>query len=170
MNVIPMVDIMFLLLLFFMLTADFGGRELEEVKLADGKSVAEDKQDEAKGRMNLNIFHTPTTKNDGPVVCADFDADRVCHDSGHWNIAIRGKRYGSDSLETWAKDQAYWYKKEKQGMDDVKAKDFTLPCELRIMVRCDSRAPFQFPQLVMEKMGKAAIYKIEYGAAAPTKK
>src|SRR4029453_14009511 len=31
MNVIPMVDIMFLLLLFFMLTADFGGRELEEV-------------------------------------------------------------------------------------------------------------------------------------------
>ena len=66
MNVIPMVDIMFLLLLFFMLTADFGGRELEEVLLSRGASIKEDKQDEAKDRVNINVFHTTTVKDQEP--------------------------------------------------------------------------------------------------------
>lgn len=170
MNVIPMVDIMFLLLLFFMLTADFGSRELEEVKLVEGKTIKEDKQEDAKGRMNINIFHTPTTKAQGPVSCSEFDNDRPCHQQSHWNIAVRGKRYGSNSLEEWAKREAYYYKKEKQKMSEADAKNNQVPTEMRVMVRCDARAPFMFPQLIMEKLAVAGIYRLEYGASEPAKK
>lgn len=170
MNVIPMVDIMFLLLLFFMLTADFGGRELEEVTLVTGQTIKEDKQEDAKGRANLNVFHTPTVKSQGPINCNDYDSDRACHDVGHWNIAIRGKRYGSVSLEQWAKDQAYWHKKDKEKKSEADAKNPQVPTDLRVMVRCDKRAPFQYPQLIMEKMALAGIYKLEYGASEPPKK
>jgi hypothetical protein len=171
MNVIPMVDIMFLLLLFFMLTADFGGRELEEVKLASGQTIKEDKQEEAKGRINVNIFHTPTTKNSGTVVCNDYDADRSCQDLGHWNIAVRGTRYQSnETLEQWAKDQAYEHKKYKEGKSEADAKNPQVTTDLRVMIRCDMHAPFSYPQLLMEKMALAGIYKLEYGAAEPAKK
>ncbi|MFN0207117.1 MAG: biopolymer transporter ExbD [Planctomycetota bacterium] len=173
MNVIPMVDIMFLLLLFFMLTADFGGRELEEVTLASGVTIKEDKQEEAKGRINLNIFHTPTNSEGGgpSVKCVDYDAKRACQDTGHWNIAVRGKRYETnEKLEQWAKDEAYWHKKEKESKSEADAKNPQIPTLLRVMIRCDMRCPFQFPQLVMEKMAVAGIYKLEYGASEPPKK
>jgi len=168
MNVIPMVDIMFLLLLFFMLTADFGARELEAVELAAGKTIKEDKQEEAKGRMNLNVYHTPTKMESGAVTCGDFDAMRPCREDSHWNIAIRGKRYGSTQLETWAKDEAYKQKK-KDGKSEKEALDPLTTTELRIMIRADLRAPFRFIQEIQEAMAQAGIYKLEYGAAEPKK-
>lgn len=165
MNVIPMVDIMFLLLLFFMLTADFGSRELEKVKLAEGKTIKEDKQEEAKNRLNVNVFHTITTKDNGTVSCVDFDSEKPCQDIGHWNVAIRGRRYGSKQLEEWAKYQAKIHKKEKEKKTDAEAENPQVPTDLRVMIRCDTRAPFKFPQLLMEKLATAGIYKLEYGAA-----
>lgn len=169
MNVIPMVDIMFLLLLFFMLTADFGGRELEEVMLATGKSIKEDKQDEAKDRVNMNIFHTPTTKESGTVTCPDFDAKKACRDVTHWNIAVRGKRMGSKQLEQWAKDKAREHKKFKEHKSDKDADDPMVPTELRVMIRADQRVPFKFVQVCQEKLATSGIYKLEYGAAEPSK-
>ena len=47
-NLIPMIDIMFLLLLFFMLGADMGQRELEEVMLPKAASMKEDKENKEK--------------------------------------------------------------------------------------------------------------------------
>ena len=44
-NLIPMIDIMFLLLLFFMLGADMGQRELEDVILPKALNVKEEKGD-----------------------------------------------------------------------------------------------------------------------------
>ena len=38
-NIIPMVDIVFLILLFFMLGADMGQRELEEVVLPQAEAA-----------------------------------------------------------------------------------------------------------------------------------
>jgi biopolymer transport protein ExbD len=170
MNVIPMVDIMFLLLLFFMLTADFGGRELEEVLLSRGASIKEDKQDEAKDRVNINVFHTTTVKDQGTVECPDYDAKKPCRNDSHWNIAIRGKRYGSQELESKAKDLARDFKKFKQNMSDAQAADTKIPTELRVMIRADMRVPFKFVQVCQEKLATAGIYKLEYGAAEPDKK
>ena len=169
MNVIPMVDIMFLLLLFFMLTADFGHRELEEVDLAHGQTIKEDKQEEAKGRANINVFHTVTKASTSAVKCPAFDAGQPCRELSHWNIAIRGNRYGSDQLSQWAKDEAYDHKLQFEKRTEAEARNPKVPTELRVMVRADRRAPFQFVQVVMEQLGAAGIYKLEYGAAEPKK-
>jgi biopolymer transport protein ExbD len=166
MNVIPMVDIMFLLLLFFMLTADFGSRELEVVELPSGKTIKEDKMEEAKGRMNINIFHTPVT-GDSAIQCPAFEAKQPCREVSHWNVAIRGRRYGSKQLEQWALDRAYEHKKLKEGKSEAEARDKNVPTELRVMIRADWRAPFQFIQAVMERLSAAGIYKLEYGASEP---
>src|ERR1041384_7764609 len=62
-NLIPMIDIMFLLLLFFMLGADMGQRELEEGMLPKAMSMKEDKENKA------------------------------CRDDAHWRTGIKGKDY-----------------------------------------------------------------------------
>jgi biopolymer transport protein ExbD len=159
MNVIPMVDIMFLLLLFFMLTADFGGRELEEVNLAHGKSIKEDKQEEAKDRLNVNIFLYPPASEGGDV-----------NNDANWHIAIRGKRMGSKQLEQWGKDKARDHKLYKENMSAKDADDPMKPTALRVMIRADRKVPFKFVQVVQEKLALAGIYKLEYGAAEPEKK
>ena len=58
-NLIPMIDIMFLLLLFFMLGADMGQRDIEEVQLPKATSIREDKEAEKKGggRLTVNVLH-----------------------------------------------------------------------------------------------------------------
>src|SRR5215467_1546861 len=77
-NLIPMIDIMFLLLLFFMLGADMGHRELEDLMLPHAKSIKEDK--EAKGeqeRLTINVHHRD-------VRCPAYDSERPCRDRSHW--------------------------------------------------------------------------------------
>jgi biopolymer transport protein ExbD len=159
MNVIPMVDIMFLLLLFFMLTADFGGRELEEVNLVEGLSIKEDKQDEAKGRLNINVFLHPPASEGG-----DVTKDQ------NWHIAVRGKKMGTKQLITWAKTSAREHKKFVEHMSDKDADDPTKSTNLRVMIRADKDVPFKFVQVVQECLSQAGIYKLEYGAAEPAKK
>src|SRR5258705_11018816 len=71
-NLVPMIDIMFLLLVFFMLSADMSNRELEEVVLPKALSVKEDKandkKDESAKRLTVNVYHKPR------VVCAEYDS------------------------------------------------------------------------------------------------
>src|SRR6185295_4907175 len=85
-NLIPMIDIMFLLLLFFMLGADMGHRELADVVLPKATSTKEDK--ESKGqkidRLTINVYHSD-------VPCTAYAAQRICRESGHWRIGVRAK-------------------------------------------------------------------------------
>src|SRR5690242_5693248 len=87
-NLIPMIDIMFLLLLFFMLGADMGHRELEEVMLPQAQSIKEDKEvkGQQKDRLTVNIYHRYSNE----VQCAAYAASRTCREAGHWRIGIRG--------------------------------------------------------------------------------
>src|SRR5258705_13787491 len=87
-NLIPMIDIMFLLLLFFMLGADMSQRELEDVILAKADQVKQESKLKAEnegGRTTVNIFH----KHQTGFTCAAYDAHQVCRENDHWLIAIR---------------------------------------------------------------------------------
>src|SRR5436190_1539696 len=94
-NLVPMVDIMFLLLLFLMLSADMGQRELEEVMLPKANSVKEDKESK-KGvdndRLTVNVYHDPY------VHCAPYDlaqkgGNEICREEKHWKVGVKGKDY-----------------------------------------------------------------------------
>src|SRR5437870_8595879 len=87
-NLVPMIDIMFLLLLFFMLGADMSQRELEEVELPKADQVKDDTKEQNGGskRTNVNIFHVHTSSG---FTCKTHMTGGVCRDLTHWAIAIR---------------------------------------------------------------------------------
>src|SRR5881396_3296829 len=87
-NLIPMIDIMFLILLFFMLSADMGHRELEEVRLpkADEKSVQKDDGENKDRPLTVNCYHV--YENELP--CPSYASGNICVDESHSRIGIRG--------------------------------------------------------------------------------
>ena len=153
-NLIPMVDIMFLLLLFFMLGADMGHRELEQVKLPEASTVKEDKEEEIGDRVTVNVYH----KYADEVTCAAFAAGQVCREDSHWKIGMAGKDLT---------DKRKLFDKLKAAADRERDPSNPLRSERKIMIRADAAAPYGKVQDVLHTAAKAGMYKIECGAAEP---
>src|SRR5262245_25090100 len=100
-NLIPMIDIMFLLLLFFMLGADMTQRELAAVVLPKADKCKEDDANKAKTsgppRTTVNVYHRPTSS---AFACAAHDGHAICRDDSHWLIDVRKKEYTRETLKT----------------------------------------------------------------------
>ena len=158
-NLVPMIDIMFLLLLFFMLSADMGQRELEEVKLPLAMSVKEDKENKKKDatqldRLTINVYHGYDVK------CAAYKAESVCREEAHWRVGIKGRDYTDpEKLGGMLKKEA-----DLQRGQDPKNPQIS---ERRVMIRADDTSPYGLAQRAMNTCAKAGIYKIEVGAARP---
>jgi biopolymer transport protein ExbD len=145
-NLIPMIDIMFLLLLFFMLGADMGHRELEEVRLPAANSATIDTQQEKERRLTINANHKEQ------VTCSEYMYKNICRDEAHWEIAFRGKNCTDPAVLAKA-------------LSDVE-REGTLS-ERRVMIRVDAGAPFGLAQRAMNVCASKGIFKLEMGAAKP---
>ena len=141
-NLIPMIDIMFLLLLFFMLGADLGHRELEDVRLP---KAAQATRDPGTDRLTINAHHADR------VACAAYKANKICRVEAHWRLAFRGEDCTEPGKLTSALART-----SDPGVDR------------RVMIRADAGAPFGLPQRAMNVCAKEGITKIEVGAAMPT--
>jgi biopolymer transport protein ExbD len=153
-NLIPMVDIMFLLLLFFMLGADMGHRELEEVKLPEATTVKEDEEEEVGDRVTVNVFHKYLTD----VQCPAYAAGQVCREDAHWRIGMAGQDFT---------DKKRLFVALKNAADRARDPSNPLRSERKIMIRADAAAPYGKVQDVLHAAAKAGMYKIECGAAQP---
>lgn len=159
-NLIPMIDIMFLLLLFFMLSADMSQRQLEEVVLPQASQVKEDKPDATMGETTTTInIHHSTEKG---VNCAVYANGGVCREPTHWQWAIRGKDYNATSIKDQLQIEAQLH---METVKDVKANKIL--SALRVLIRADSGAPYGDVQKVIETCGTVGIYKVEVAAAKP---
>jgi biopolymer transport protein ExbD len=158
-NLIPMIDIMFLLLLFFMLSADMSQRELEDVTLPEANNVEDDKNEKGdEGLTNVNVFHSA----DGPAAnCSAFAALKPCNEDGHWMIAIRGTEYTPFTIAEGLVGEADIEREEEAGPDGKRLS------KRMVMIRADGSAPYEYIQRVMEGCSAAGIYKIELAAAKP---
>jgi len=155
-NLVPMIDIMFLLLLFFMLSADMGQRELEEVALPKAVSVKEDKQLEGneQDRVTVNVYHVYEVK------CMARDKQQVCREDRHWKVGIKGRDFSDpEKLGAMLKKEA----------DRSRGRDPKNPhvSECKVQIRADLSAPYGLAQRAMNVCAKVGIYKIEVGAAMP---
>jgi len=163
-NLIPMIDIMFLLLLFFMLGADMSARELEEVVLPKADQVAQEsktKDPNEGGRTTVNVFHQHTN---GPAAdCPAFSAGQVCRDMSHWMIAIRSNYYTLDTIKGALEEEG------KLEIEEV-GKDGKAISKREVMIRADENAPYGYIQKVIEACASAGIYRIVVGAAKPEPK
>ena len=159
-NLIPMIDIMFLLLLFFMLSADMSQRQLEEVVLPQASHVKEDPNAGVEGETTTTInIHHSTEKG---VNCAVYANGGVCREPTHWQWAIRGKDYNATSIRDQLQIEAQLHMETAM---DVKA--HKILSALRVLIRADSGAPYGDVQKVIETCGTVGIYKVEVAAAKP---
>ena len=152
-NLIPMVDIMFLLLLFLMLGSDMGQRQFEEVFLpqVDASAVKEDKEGEGKNVTVINVYHQEPA---GEAKCEFYEKGGICTTKSHWRIGVRGNDYTPQNIGTLLKEDA---------KDSVMVGTVS---ERRVAIRADQAAIYEYVQKVIEACAQAGIYKIELGAAA----
>lgn len=161
-NLIPMIDIMFLLLLFFMLGADMSQRELEDVELPKADQVKEDsnvKEDTKIKRSNVNVFHV---HNSAGYTCPVKESGAVCRDMTHWAIAILSREYTLETLGPELKELAALDPEE--GVVPPGGKPLS---SREIMIRADRNAPYGYIQAVIENCAAAGLYKIAVSAARP---
>ena len=159
-NVVPMIDIMFLLLLFFMLGADMSQREAIEISIPKAKNVPEPKQVEDKDKFTLtvNIHHaTPTG-----APCPINDNNGVCREKDHWQWQIMGTDYNREEMK---KQLVIIAQDHLEPIEDPVAK--LKLSALFLLIRADERAPYGDVQKLTEYAGLAHIYKIQLAANKP---
>jgi biopolymer transport protein ExbD len=159
-NLIPMIDIMFLLLLFFMLNADMSARELEELTVPKAEAGQMEDKESGGDRITVNVHHDIPDK----VNCSAFITGQVCREDAHWHISVSGRSYdlskaGMDRLAQGLTELA---KSRKANPADPNS-----PSERRVLIRADRQAPYGHVQKVLEASAVARLYKIEVGVGIP---
>ena len=139
-NLIPMIDIMFLLLLFFMLSADMSQRVTEDMKLPVADKVKEDpKKKEGYETTTVNLIS----------------------EDDKWFVKIAGHAYPD-----WGVLKAALNDLSRSDPDpgNVSGSYFS---SRAIMLRADAEAPYKEVQRVIQTCAAVGLYKIEVVATKP---
>jgi biopolymer transport protein ExbD len=156
-NLIPMIDIMFLLLLFFMLGADMSQRELENVTLPKADQIKEDsKTREKHGRTTVNI-HLRDEEAETEKLPPTY-----LQDPQNWVVVVRGRPFDWPALKTQLEEEGKLDMEEQ--VDPVAKKRLS---GRSVQIRADQQAPYGLIQKVIDVAAQAGLYKIEVAAARP---
>lgn len=158
-NLIPMIDIMFLLLLFFLLGADMAARETATMVLADTDKATEidPNVDKTEPETTINIHH------DSPGACPVYDNGGICRAKDHWFWSISGKPYTKETIGEKLKELA-----DLSPEDHVDEQAKKVLSRRKVMIRADKTAPYGDVQKVIEMCGTATLYKVAVVGALPT--
>ncbi len=140
MDMTPMVDVVFLLIIFFMVITDLTQQDLEELVLPVAQNAIADKVDPKAFRPIVNI------KTDGQILVKR----QMLYDPEN------GDDY--KELRIFLADVANKMEKSDDGMN--------LP-DQPLLIRADLNTPFKFIQKVMEQCGykDVKIWKIQLAAS-----
>ena len=145
-NMTPMIDIVFNLIIFFMIVTDMTQKELEELTLPFSEQAMDDKADEEEKRVIINIAKTKTWNADSSVT-----------------IKIKSKEYDLAGL----KDVMFKHAEVKRDLEHPNA-----PSEIYCLIRCDQQIRWREVQWVMQACADPAvrIYKLQFATATPPEK
>jgi len=157
-NLIPMIDIMFLLLLFFMLGADMSQRELENVTLPKADQIKEDEKIREKfGRTTINVMLRDDSKPPSEL------SREYLQDDKNWTIAIRGHSFPDyNSLKTQLQAEAELDLQEQP--DPIAKKKLS---ERFVQIRADGYAPYGLVQKIIDVASQVGLFTVEVAAARP---
>ena len=159
-NLIPMIDVMFLLLLFFMLGADMTQRQFEEVRLPRAAECEVDRSTHCfQPQLTVNVFHPAGRER---VVCPAFAAGGACREESHWRIRFLGETCSAASLRAILREEA-----DKERSTEPVAAGETPPSLRELMIRADADAPYALIQDVIESCASVGIYRVEVAATKP---
>lgn len=145
MDMTPMIDIVFQLIIFFMLLMDMSTKELEELVLPKAVSAVEDKPDPTDPRPVINIVA------DGRILVKRDEYYNPLKDDGYAKL----KEFLSGRARLM-----------KMALIDPKDPKLGSAPDRPILVRADQSTPFKHIQKVMEICGQQGIkiWKIELAA------
>ena len=156
-NVVPLVDIMFLLLLFLMVGGDMSHRDSAELQLPLADKASEAVKDE-DNYVVVNIH---------PIRDPNSDAERLTQefrDITNWQFGIGGVEF-KDYWELVDKlKEVAMRKTEEVPIPGTKDKFLSA---VTVTIRADKSAPYGMIQRAMQACSEALLYKIEVGAAKP---
>jgi biopolymer transport protein ExbD len=146
MDMTPMIDIVFQLIIFFMLLMDMSTKELEDLVLPKAEKADPDKPNPADQRAVVNITA------DGRV------------------LVKRDVLYDPKNDDGYVKLKEFLFQKARL-MPKAKTEAGGMAPDKPILVRADQATPFKYIQKVMELCGdqKIQIWKIELAAAEVAK-
>jgi len=155
-NLVPMIDIMFLLLLFFMLGSDMAQREAVDLILPKVSQIKEDQSTNPTPTTTVNIHRQDDTEvpflpSAGPG-----------RDGEKWSVSVRGIDFTPDTLK--ARLQADADENLEADIDPAAQRRLS---GRSLLIRADQGAPFGFIQRVIEVAGSVGLYKVEVAGAAP---
>lgn len=149
-NMTPMIDVVFLLIIFFMIITDMTQQDLEELQLPIAETATEDKPNPDERRPIVNIPHT------GKIIVKRetyYDPER---DDGKSEPYGEVKRYLATAAEMMPKEPL------SEGASVM------LPDE-PLLIRADESTAFKHVQKVMEICGTQGIqiWKVQLAVAVP---
>jgi biopolymer transport protein ExbD len=138
-NMTPMIDVVFNLLVFFMIALDLSQKDLEELALPTALCSVEDRGEE---RVTVN------------VVKAEDHAD-----TGAVRIVVRGRDYDLEGLGDLLFAMAERHREDAPGPNP--------PSDIPVLVRCDREVRWRAVQRVLQVCAKppVRIWKVEFATA-----
>ncbi len=145
MDMTPMIDVVFLLIIFFMIITDMTQKELEDLKLPTAENADTDEPPPDQFRPLTNI------KIDGTI----------------W---VKRKKYYDPEEDDKYKELKEWLTVVAKRMKKTPYRGMDLPDE-PLLIRADMNTPFKHIQKVMEQCGfqDIQIWKIQLAASETEK-
>jgi len=152
-NMTPMIDVVFNLIIFFMLVADLSKKDLEIMTLPWSDSAIADEGKEEL-RVIINIVKNLERPDGTRIKKEDWKpSDGV-------KIMLKGKQYALGPLT----DMLLSFANRKRDMDHPMQ-----PSEVYALIRCDSEIRWREVQWVMQACAHpdVRIYKLQFATAKP---
>ncbi|MDF1837416.1 MAG: biopolymer transporter ExbD [Planctomycetota bacterium] len=143
MDMTPMIDVVFLLIIFFMIITDLTQQDLEDLELPIALSATEDKPDPDEKRPIFNIKHTG-------------------------EIIVRKEPLYAPETHDGFKDPMVDVKKKLAIIASNMPRKDDLPDD-HLMIRGDRSVPFKYVQQVMQECAQKGIqiWKVQLAASMP---
>jgi biopolymer transport protein ExbD len=134
----PMIDIVFQLIIFFLVANDLTRKEVEELKLPQAIYGKEDKASEKDVRIIINVLKP----------------DDVGNPPKEPTVKVKGKQYNLEDLKRYMRTRADM--KREEGPNSASA--------IFVLVRADRDTPWQHVQYVMQVCADPTvmIYKMQF--------
>lgn len=155
-NVVPLLDVMFLLLIFLMIGSDMSHAEAAQLVLPKASAADEQPEVAPERFVTLNVAHR------SGAVCAANDAERPCHLESHFVYSIQGREFDADALAgRLAAVAADALEPETMGARRLSS--------VTLSIRCDRAAPYGMVQQALSLCSEAGIHRTEIAASRPAR-
>jgi biopolymer transport protein ExbD len=147
----PMIDIVFNLVIFFLIVTDLTQKELENLVLPLAVKAKEDKAAEEEERVIINLVEKIDPKTKKPL--------------GTYEAIVKRKKYTHAALKDYLLSRANTLR------EDTKAEGaLVAPSKIFVLIRADRSTPWQEVQWIMQDCADpyVAIWKLQFATRDPS--